>query len=117
MRFKLDENVPVTFGRLLADAGHDVATVVDEGLVGAADEVIAEACVDEQRALVTQDLDFADIRAYPPAEYAGLVVLRPRTSARDAVLAIAPTLMQRLESASRAGQLWIVESERLRIRE
>ena len=38
VRFKLDENVPVKFRRLLVDAGHDVATPIDEGLVGAGRE-------------------------------------------------------------------------------
>ena len=40
-----------------------------QGLRGGADPTLAEICKRESRALVTLDLDFADIRTYPPAEY------------------------------------------------
>jgi hypothetical protein len=38
--------------------------------------------------LVTLDLDFANIRAYPPAEYPGIVVLRPNKREKRSVLAL-----------------------------
>ncbi len=62
MRFKLDENLPVQLKRLFTEAGLDVATVLDEGLGGAADADLASVCLLEERVLVTQDGDFADIR-------------------------------------------------------
>ena len=68
MRVKLDENPPIQLKRLFTESGHDVATVVDEGLGGASDVEVATVCVGEQRVLVMQDLDFSDIRTYPPAE-------------------------------------------------
>ena len=74
---------------------------------------VATACIGEERVLVTQDLDFADIRTYPPAE----VVFRLSTAARDAILQVGPILLERLEESSPRGQLWIVEDSRIRIRE
>ena len=42
MKFKLDENLPVSSAAILARAGHDVDTVGEEGLSGAPDaEVVA----------------------------------------------------------------------------
>ena len=38
---------------------------------GAVDPDVAQACQKEARALVTLDLDFSDIRAYPPEDYQG----------------------------------------------
>lgn len=32
MKFKIDQNLPVEFGPLLQQAGHDAATVLDEQL-------------------------------------------------------------------------------------
>jgi predicted nuclease of predicted toxin-antitoxin system len=75
-KFKLDENMPVEAAQLLAAAGHDVATVVDQGMGGQPDATVATACQVERRAIVTFDLDFADIRAYPPADYHGIIVFR-----------------------------------------
>ena len=66
MRFKLDENLPFQLKDLFTGSGHDAVTVLDEGIGGATDAAVARACIAEERALVTQDLDFADIRAYPP---------------------------------------------------
>ena len=66
MRFKLDENLPIDVAQLLIQHGHDAKTVYDEALDGAKDEQIGEVCLNEERAFVTLDIDFADIRAYPP---------------------------------------------------
>jgi predicted nuclease of predicted toxin-antitoxin system len=66
MRFKVDENLPIEVAALLRDAGHEADTVMDEGLGGAIDDSIANRCREEDRVVVTLDVDFANIRAYPP---------------------------------------------------
>ena len=71
MRVKLDENLPVQLKRLFTESGHDAATVLDEGMGGATDAEVTRVCTDEERVLVTQDMDFADIRAYPPRGVSG----------------------------------------------
>jgi predicted nuclease of predicted toxin-antitoxin system len=44
VKFKLDENLPVSSARSLTKSGHDVDTVAAEGLTGAADhDVVAAA--------------------------------------------------------------------------
>jgi len=63
MRFKIDENLPVATARILSDAGHESKTVHDQRMAGAPDRRLAEVCREEDRALVTLDLDFSDIRA------------------------------------------------------
>ena len=45
-------------------------------LDGAPDSYISIVCRREKRALITLDTDFADIRAYPPQDFSGLIVLR-----------------------------------------
>ena len=117
MRFKLDENLPIQFKRLFTESGHDAATVIDEGIGGVTDSELASVCFTEERVLVTQDLDFADIRTYPPPKHPGIIVFRLATQARDDVLQVAATLIEALVTASPIGQLWIVEDTRVRIRE
>ena len=116
MRVKLDENLPTQLKHLFAESGCDAATVLDEGLGGAPDAALASACAEEQRVLVTQDLDFSDVRSYPPAEYPGIVVLRLTDGARDSILEVGAFLVERMWESSPAGQLWIVEDSRIRIR-
>lgn len=117
MRVKLDENLPVQLKRLFSQFGHDAATVLDEGMGGATDAEVVAACLAEERVLVTQDLDFADIRAYPPAEYPGIVVFRLTSQGWDALLTTVAVLVRMLAGSSPKGQLWIVEEARVRIRE
>ena len=74
MRFKLDENMPRDAATRLIDEGYDVETVIGEGLGGEDDPPVLRAATDEGRILLTFDLDFADIRRYPPGTHAGIVV-------------------------------------------
>lgn len=116
MQVKLDENLPIQLKKLFAESGCDAATVLEEGLGGASDDALVSACTAEQRVLVTQDLDFSDVRTYPPAEYPGIVVLRLSNAARDSILEVGAFLVERVRESSPAGQLWIVEDSRIRIR-
>ena len=117
MLFKLDENLPGALVGLFAEAGHDAVTVAEQEMTGASDPRIVSVCRSEGRALVTLDMDFADIRTYPPQDYPGLVVFRLSRHGPGRVLGVAAKLLEMLPRASLQGQLWIVEDERIRIRE
>ena len=71
MNFKIDENLPVEYVDLLSAAGYSSETVVEENLTGADDAVVTGVCEKENRILLTLDLDFSDIRSYPPDALAG----------------------------------------------
>ena len=117
MKLKIDENLPVELCALFATHGHEAATVYDEQLGGTGDANIYEVCQVEQRILVTLDLDFSDIRAYPPGESAGIIVLRLPRQDKERVLAAAREFVPLLRAESITQRLWIVESTRVRIRE
>jgi predicted nuclease of predicted toxin-antitoxin system len=76
MKFKLDENMPADLTILSQEEGHDATDVVGEGLAGARDPPVLKAATNEGRVLLTFDLDFADVRQYPPRSHAGIVVFR-----------------------------------------
>ena len=116
MRFKLDENLPNEMAGLFAEAGHDAVTMLDQQMSGAEDSDLAAICLSEGRILMTLDMDFTDIRAYPPGHYPGIVVFRLSRQSRDYLLEIGTGLLRKL-TPSLQGQLWIVEDTRIRIRE
>lgn len=116
MRFKVDENLPVEAAELLRAAGHDSLTVLDQEMGGRADRNVADAIRDEKRALVTLDLDFADIRAFPPDRYSGLIVLRLSMQDKPRILALIDRMIPLLDTEPVSGMLWIVDETAIRIR-
>ena len=116
MRFKVDENLPLEVAERLRACGHDAQTVLEQELGGSDDSRLAALCQREGRALVTLDMDFADIRAYPPADLPGLIVLRLGRQDKMTVLSVLAQLIEVLRSESLTGKLWIVEESRVRIR-
>ena len=66
MKTKLDENLPAGLRPVLEKLGHDVDTAVSEGLAGHGDDDIWAASQQSGRFLITQDLDFSDVRRFRP---------------------------------------------------
>ncbi len=114
--FKTDENLPVEAAALLKEHGLDAATVIEQKLGGRPDPDVAAVCKAEGRALVTLDLDFANIDAYPPADYPGIVVLRLAQQDKAQVLRVLASLVPKLAGVDLSGRLWIVEETRIRER-
>jgi len=116
LKFKVDENLPTEYTSILRGAGFEADTVSDENLSGASDSVLSERCCTEDRVLMTLDLDFANVRAYPPKSHPGIVVLRSKSQDKPRFVALLkrrPVLLQ----LSPKHQLWIVEPDRIRYRE
>lgn len=116
MKFKLDENLGHSIARILYEAGHDVATVFDQKLSGANDQAIYDVCQQEQRCLVTLDLDFSNVLRFPPEPTTGIVVLRPDNKATiNTISALARQLVTGIKQENLSGRLWIIEMGRIRV--
>jgi predicted nuclease of predicted toxin-antitoxin system len=116
VKFKLDENLPVSAGAILASAGHDVDTVPAEGLTGAPDPDVVSAAARAGRILVSLDVGLGDIRAYPPGTHAGIVVLRVPDQSAVTVTKTISDLASLTELASLAGSVAALQRGLLRIR-
>ncbi|MEW6279679.1 MAG: DUF5615 family PIN-like protein [Candidatus Eremiobacterota bacterium] len=81
MRIKLDENLPCD---ILApwQVAHDVDTVEQEGLTGRDDPAVWQAAQREHRLLITQDLDFSDLRRFLPGTHHGVLLIRMQNPSR-----------------------------------
>jgi len=116
MDFKIDENLPSEIGVLLSEAGHDAKTVNQQNLQGTPDSNLIEVCKNEGRVLVTLDMDFSDIRAYPPDNYSGIIVLRLARQSKPYAIDVFRRVLPHMGREPLKGQLWIVEENSLRIR-
>lgn len=116
--FKIDENLPIEVREFLRGRGFDALTVADQNLGGRPDTDVVAVCLSEGRVLLTFDLDFADTTRCPPANYAGIMVLRlmrqDKLHVVDVVTALVPHLA---DEAALRWRLWIVEETRIRVRE
>jgi predicted nuclease of predicted toxin-antitoxin system len=116
LKFKIDENLPAEHAEILRAAGHDADTVADQKLTGAQDDLLIERCRAEGRILMTLDLDFANVQAYPVKSHPGIVVFRCKTQDKLTLIALLRRLVSQLHRNPPQNQLWIVEQDRIRYR-
>lgn len=110
---KLDENLAQPHVDFLNGAGYSAERVTDEGLSGADDDVVWQRAVAEGRLFLTLDLDFADVRRFPPGSH---LLLRPRNRSRDAVLEILQRIVQEQPLDTLAGCFVVADINHTRIR-
>jgi predicted nuclease of predicted toxin-antitoxin system len=116
LRFKVDENLPMELVGLIRNAGMDACHVLDQKLGGQPDRRLAEVCRTEMRAVITLDLDFADMRAFPPMDHFGILVLRLRRQDTESVLSVFRKLLPNLSMDRVTGTLWIIDEGGVRVR-
>ena len=118
MRFLVDANMPRSTLALLAALGHSGEYARDLGMGRSTDAEIAARARNLGAAIVTRDVDFADIRNYPPQEFQGIIVLRmPDDAVAQTVVALFERFLKQTELAIRLpGHLVILEPDRVRFR-
>jgi predicted nuclease of predicted toxin-antitoxin system len=109
VKLKLDENLGHIAAEVFRAAGHDIETVRDEGLSGAADVDVIAAGRLEGRCLVTLDLEFGNPLVFKPAEFAGIAVLRlPAKPTQNDLFLACRTLVAAFAQGDIVGKLWSV---------
>jgi predicted nuclease of predicted toxin-antitoxin system len=118
MNFLIDASLPRAVATLLRSAGHGALDVRDIGLTTASDDKIAARAAADRSAIMTADFDFADVRLYPPAEYAGIIVIsRPNHATTTDVLELVGSFLAHSELFDQVpGRLVIVQRDRIRLR-
>jgi predicted nuclease of predicted toxin-antitoxin system len=116
LRLKLDENLSRHLKPQLAELGHDVATAGDEGMLGRPDIELGAAAKNEQRMVLTLDLEFADLRKYPPGSHPGVLLFRPRSMGPLAVNRFVQDFIKAVDLEEFAGCNVVVEYDRVRLR-
>ena len=118
MRFLVDANMPRSTLALLASLGHVGEHARDIGLGHAPDSDIAACARSTGAVIVTRDVDFSDIRNYPPHEFQGLIVMRmPDDAVAQTIVNLLERFLKKRELVDRLPRhLVILESDRVRFR-
>lgn len=120
LRFFTDHCISNFIIQTLRDAGHEVFRLMDYIPRDSADKVVISKAQELNSILVSLNGDFADIVAYPPANYKGILALQVRNHPE-----IVPQLMAMLKDYLLAHpdmnhyqrKLFLVEVHRIRVRE
>jgi len=120
LRFFADHCISNLIMQALRGAGHQVLRLKDHLPQESADPVVIAKAQELGCILLSLNGDFADIVAYPPANYGGIVALQMKNHPE-----IAPRLMATLKSylaingtmEHYRGKLLVVEVHRIRVRE
>jgi predicted nuclease of predicted toxin-antitoxin system len=120
LRFFADHCVSNSIIQALRNAGHEVLRLQDCLSVESEDEEVITKAQELDSILLTLNGDFADIVAFPPSLYKGIIAIQLRNRPR-----LTPPLMKRLTSYLDShstpddykGKLLVVEVDRIRIRE
>lgn len=116
MKIKLDENIPHALSPALVALGHDVRTVVDQGLTGQSDDAIWSVVAQEERFLVTQDVRFGRVAIADATATGGVLLLRLDAPSRAALLRRATTLFETEDVARWCGCLVVATERKIRVR-
>ena len=111
MKVKLDENLPVSLSVILSSLHHDVHTVADENLSGRSDREVWDAAQLDNRFLITQDLDFSDLRRFVPGTHCGILLVRLRSPDRESLVRRVRDVFEH-EEVSRWAGCFVVATER-----
>jgi predicted nuclease of predicted toxin-antitoxin system len=119
LRLLADHCVPRSAIRTLQAAGHEVLILAEHAPPDSEDSVVIAKSQELGAILVSLNGDFANITAYPPSQYKGIVALQVRNHP-EAI----PPLMQRLVNylaihpgmTHYEGRLFLVEVHRIRVR-
>lgn len=101
MKIKIDENLASAHKLLLAQAGHDVADVHEEGLGGVSDTTLWQHVCAERRFCVS---------------HAGILLVRTAHPSRNLVAAVLLRVLAETELDSLAGCLVVADEARTRTR-
>jgi predicted nuclease of predicted toxin-antitoxin system len=116
MKLKLDENISRHLKPVLIGFGHDVLTAADENLLSHPDTEIAKAAKDENRMLLTLDIEFADLRKYPPGSHPGVILFRPLSLSPLSVNAFITDFIRGADLDKLNACVAVVDPIRVRIR-
>lgn len=116
MRFLADMCVDVRVVKWLSQKGHDAIHLRDEGLHRMANGEIFEKGINENRIILTFDLDFAEIAALTQGRKASIILFRLKNTRTSNVIKHLSKVVEHQVKALDKGSIIVVEDSRYRVR-
>jgi predicted nuclease of predicted toxin-antitoxin system len=116
MRFLADMCVDLRVVRWLKVQGHDATHLRDEGLHRMPNGEVFKKAIEEERIVLTFDLDFGEIAAFTEGQKASVILFRLKNTRTPHVIERLSVIIERSEEALKKGAVIVVEETRHRVR-
>lgn len=116
MKFFADECIYRNTAEALRKWGHDVVTAQEANFAGRPDDELLVYAVQHGRTMITNDLDFSNIRRYVPKSHYGILVLKIRPAVLGRVHALLQQFLDNTSQDALRGTLVILDRNKYRIR-
>ena len=116
MRFLADMGVAQSVVKWLKSHEYDAVHLRDEGLQRLPDSEILQKAIEENRVLLTFDLDFGEIIAHSEGRNASVIVFRLHNTRAHNVMQRLETVLAESQNALERGAIVSVEEGRHRVR-
>lgn len=116
MKFLVDMPLSPELAVWLVRQGHDAVHAFEVGLDRASDAAILQRAWDEQRVVVTADLDYARLLAFEGAEGPGLILFRGGNYSEQEIIERLRRAFETIPNEELPSSIVIVERGRIRRR-
>ena len=114
MKFLLDMGISPETGFYLTRLGHDVVHLIDEGMVRASDFQIMDKALNEERIILTHDLDFGRMLAFSGERLPSVVTFRLTNMRPENVNQFCKTIIDRFSDVMAKGAILSVGDKKVR---
>jgi predicted nuclease of predicted toxin-antitoxin system len=116
VKFLIDMPLSQDLAAWLRDRGHDAVHAAELNLAAAADVVILARAKQENRTIVTADLDYPRLLALAQERESSLILFRDGNWSEAAIIARMKEVMQRVTAADLSRSIIVVDRGRIRMR-
>lgn len=116
MRFLLDMGIGPRVADWLREEGHDAVHLRDQGLQRLPDDEIFAKAADEDRVIITTDLDFPELVALSRDSVVSVIVFRMAYHATERINDRLAAVLEASAQALENGAIVVVEDSRHRVR-
>ena len=114
MKFLLDMGISPETGLYLTRLGHDAVHLIDEGMDRASDAQIMVKALNEERIILTHDLDFARMLAFSRERLPSVVTFRLTNMRPENVNQFCKTIIDRFSDVMTKGAILSVGDKKIR---
>ncbi len=116
MRFLVDNALSPKLAEGLRSAGHDVVHLREIGRQAAPDSEVLTRALDEQRVIISTDMDFGSLLVQKELSRPSVILFRRVERKTNARLALILKNLEVIRTDLEQGSIVILESSRIRIR-